>query len=284
MKVALLLFGQARNIENRNVIRSHHKHIIEKYDTDVFCHTYYSEDNLYAINKRTMKNGIIEVNKDILDIIRNEYKPVAFLHEPPIDSPFESKYKFAEKDLDRQKFKTDYDFTIAKLVSQLYTMRKEKEFVHMDDEIDLANQISQMYSVNKVSKIFDEYSKTKSIKYDYVIITRYDFGIIEIPSLHTLDPMYYYIPNNHKWFPDLIHIFPPKFIRSQFVYDNFERMLLKILNEKEPYDYSYNGLKSFWDFHGESLRYNSYALYFSNTLIRAVRMSYFRNQANLSLQ
>ena len=50
MKVALLLYGQPRNIDNMKVIESHKNLIINKYDADVFCHTDYSDAGTYTIN------------------------------------------------------------------------------------------------------------------------------------------------------------------------------------------------------------------------------------------
>ena len=44
MKVALLFFGQPRFLENSLPFESHKDHIINKYDTDVFCHTWWAPD------------------------------------------------------------------------------------------------------------------------------------------------------------------------------------------------------------------------------------------------
>ena len=37
MKVALLLFGQPRNVDNPNSFNSHQKWIFDEYDVDTFC-------------------------------------------------------------------------------------------------------------------------------------------------------------------------------------------------------------------------------------------------------
>ena len=44
MKVALLLFGQPRNIDNPNSFNSHQKWIFDEYDVDTFCHAWWDED------------------------------------------------------------------------------------------------------------------------------------------------------------------------------------------------------------------------------------------------
>ena len=43
MKVALLFYGQPRYVDNEEVYNSYKSNILDKYDTDVFCHTWWSE-------------------------------------------------------------------------------------------------------------------------------------------------------------------------------------------------------------------------------------------------
>ena len=279
MKVALLLYGQARNIENMNVIKSHREHIINKYDTDVFCHTWHSKDNTYSIDKRVNSSGIIKISGNILDIITNEYKPIAFIHEEPLDNPLETSYKYNESDLDIQKFKSDYDLKLARLFTRLYSIKKGTfEFKHVNGEKYISNVFSQMYSINKVSKLFNEYCKSNNSNYDFVIITRYDFILDKFTSLKELDKQFYYIPTHHKYFPDIIHVFNPSYINSLYVYDNLDKILEKFILDSKPYDYSYNGLKSFWDFVPECIRYNCFLLNYSPQMIRTIYAPCTRNK------
>ena len=44
MKVALLLFGQPRNIDNPNSFNSHQKWIFDEYDVDTFCHVWWDKE------------------------------------------------------------------------------------------------------------------------------------------------------------------------------------------------------------------------------------------------
>ena len=82
MKVALLLFGQPRNIENLKVFNSHLQHIVNKYETDVFCHTYF-ESNYDFIPSTWSNINPIKCNENSINIINDNYKPKKI----KVDSP-----------------------------------------------------------------------------------------------------------------------------------------------------------------------------------------------------
>jgi hypothetical protein len=273
MKVALLLYGQPRNIDNMKVINSHKNLIINKYDTDVFCHTYYSENGIYTINPN-LKKEPIKCDRRNLDIINNEYKPhlKVFKYDEPLDKPDNYRFSLDKEKINPNKFNNEYDLKIANLIITLYdkcTIRKSNEFSIMND-LSITNNISQLYSINKVNKIFEEYSNKYDIKYDFIIVTRYDFIIDNLPPLDTLDSNYFYISNDHIFFPDTIYVFHPNFIKSQYTYENLDKILEKFLNDDRKIDYSYNDLKDFWDWSTECIKYNNYLLNYSNTLIKGI--------------
>jgi len=278
MKIALLLYGQPRNIDNMKVIESHKNLIINKYDTDVFCHTYYSDDGIYTMNPY-LKKEPIKCDKKYLDIIINEYKPKAFEYDKPFDSPDNYRFSLNKEKIDSNKFKNEYDLKIANLITRLYyecIIRKSNEFSIMND-LFITNIISQLYSINKVNKMFEKYSNDNKIIYDFIIVTRYDFIIDSLPSLNTLDSSYFYTSDNHKYFPDIIYIFHPNFIKSQYTYDNLDKILENFLDNNMKNDYSYNGLKDFWDWSPECIKYNNYLLNYSNKLINAIPIYTHRN-------
>jgi hypothetical protein len=278
MKIALLLFGQPRNIDNLRVINSHKDNIINKYDTDVFCHAWYSEKCVYDINPdNKIYNGKIESIANAPDIIKEHYTPVSLMVDKPLDN---TKYKHSRVDINREQFESDYEFNLAIKYAELYTNRSNTPIFNNSSyygPLNANNLFSQMYSITKVCKQFDEYSKMNTIKYDFCILTRYDFFIDHLPKLNDLELNKYYIPDNHKYFPDILHIFNPMYIQANFVYDNLDKILDRFLNDKEPYDTSYNNLKSFWDFQPECIRYNSYILHFANINIRTLPIRYNRN-------
>jgi hypothetical protein len=281
MKIALLLYGQPRNINNMKVINSHNNLIINKYDTDVFCHTYYSENGIYTINPN-LKKETIKCDKRNLDIINNAYKPhlKVFKYDEPLDEPDNYRFSLDKEKINPNKFKNEYDLKIANLITTLYykcIIRKSNEFSMVTD-LSLTNNISQLYSINKVNKMFEEYSNKYDIKYDFIIVSRYDFVIDSLPQLDTLDSDYFYIRNDHIFFPDTIYIFNPYFIKSQYTYDYLDKILEKFLNDNREIDYSYNGLKDFWDWSTECIKYNNYLLNYSNKFIKEIQIISHRNE------
>lgn len=79
------------------------------------------------------------------------------------------------------------------------------------NERNYSNLISQLYSIQKISdylylKILQKY------KYDFIILARYDTILENFPDLLNLDQNKFYIPDNHRGFPDMIKIFNPKFL------------------------------------------------------------------------
>ena len=262
------------------VIESHKNMIINKYDTDVFCHTYYSDDGIYTMNPY-LKKEPIKCDKKYLDIIINEYKPFlkVFEYDKPLDSPDNYRFSLNKEKIDSNKFKNKYDLKIANLITNLYDkciIRKSDVFSMITDLL-ITNIISHFYSINRVTKMFEEYSNNNNITYDFIIVTRYDFIIDSLPSLNTLDPSYFYTSDSHKYFPDIIYIFHPNFIKSQYTYDNLDKILEKFLDDNREIDFSYNDLKDFWDWSPECIKYNNYLLNYSNKLIKAISVRTHRN-------
>jgi hypothetical protein len=75
MKVALCISGQPRLVKTGFL--AHQKFILNKYDTDVFIHTWYDE-NTDVINEC---GGVYEVNENIIKEITDLYKPVKYIIE-----------------------------------------------------------------------------------------------------------------------------------------------------------------------------------------------------------
>lgn len=241
MKVALLLFGQPRHIENLKVFDSHLKHIINKYDTDVFCHTYFDPDHEFIAS--TWSNlKPIKCNSNSINMINDNYKPKKI----KVDSP-----------------KT---FNISKEMSN---SPRFKRFDYIND-LNTSNIISQLYSINSVSELFETYCNDTKTEYDFVIVARYDIIILEFPSLFDLDSKFFYSMNHHPRFPDIFFIFHPKFIKSQYTFKNLASILDNMVANKTPDHY-------FWDFSPECMKFNNFMLYYSPELIKGVYIKELRN-------
>ena len=82
MKVALLLFGQPRNIDNPNSFNSHQKWIFDEYDVDTFCHAWWDKDvSEYDVSDWVGEQCITSGNP--IEIIESLYKPKSIKVEAP---------------------------------------------------------------------------------------------------------------------------------------------------------------------------------------------------------
>jgi hypothetical protein len=241
MKVALLLFGQPRYIENLKVFNSHLEHIISKYETDVFCHTYFDPDHEF-IPSCWSQIKPIKCNPNSIHIIEDNYKP--------------------------KKIKVDAPKTFN-ISNEIVNSSRFKKFNFMN-ELNTSNLLSQLYSINCVSELFETYCNDTNTEYDFVIVARYDSIILEFPSLFDLDSNFFYSMNHHPRFPDIFFIFHPKFIQSQHTFKNVDLILDNIVSNKTPDNY-------FWDFSGECMKFNNFMLYFSPDLIKSVYIKELRN-------
>ena len=192
MKVALLLYGQPRGVDKEDVWRSHKKFIMDKYDTDVYCHMWYDATcKIFDMSSHaTNTNSSVVPQSD--SIILERYKPIQHLFEPPrvFDaSPYIQAFN-------------EGGYTCS---------------------ANFPNYISQLYSVEQVATL----CKRSDIKYDMIIVARYDIVIDSFPDLDELNPKFFYCMNNHPRFPDLFFIFSNMYLDSQFVYSGLKGRIKK---------------------------------------------------------
>jgi hypothetical protein len=237
MKIALLLFGQPRNIENNLVYESYKKWILSKYDTDIFSHVWYSPNAVFKPSSWSKLNDI-KCNISTLNILKNTYNPICLEDEPPKEFSLKEKYKLSSK------------FT---------------KFPYFNDQ-NANNIISQLYSIERVCEIFKKYCN-EAVKYDFIILGRYDLIIEDFPDISKLDKKYFYTMNNHPRFPDLFFIFNPSFLTTQQTYSNIDEICDKLIRSDED----------FWEFSGECLKFNNFIKYNDRNLIRSVFIRERRN-------
>ena len=181
MKVALLLFGQPRYIEDNQSMSSYEKHIISKYDTDVFGHMWFEEGIKYQISSWTYNAGLSDCTSvgRSDEIFRQRMNPKSLLVESPID--------FNLKD-------------------QIGSIRARFGDVQVGD---VRNIYSQLNSIQKVIRLFSEFSRDS--EYDFIVLSRYDLIINNFPDLKNLDTNLLHLSNHHD-FADLIMVFGRRFI------------------------------------------------------------------------
>jgi hypothetical protein len=244
MKVALCLFGQPRNIENLKVIESHKKWIMSKYDTDVFCHTWYSRDYDFKRSEWTEKTlSSIKCPENAIELISSNYNPKLLKHDAPMTFELDSSITNCEK------------------------FSKHEWFIKNMPN----NYSSQSFSIEEVTKLVETHIRNTATRYDFIISARYDIIIDEFPDLNTLDKKYFYIMNHHPRFPDIFAIFPPRFLNSQHYFEARIGVLKKMRDNDLPLDI-------YWEPSCECIKYNSFLLFHDKSDIRGVYIREHRNE------
>jgi hypothetical protein len=234
MRIALLLYGEARRIETGEVCESHKKFIP---GADVFCHTWFSKGcDFKPTNHGTKNLPTLHSNDNTIDLINSHYDPLVLEYEPHIT------FKISDK-------------------------LKNCKYLENDDlvrnELWASNQVSQLCSISRVGHLFENYCKNKDVTYDFIVLARYDLVILDFPRIETLSRDFLYLSNAHEHFPDLFFIFSPKFIKSLYTFDNLEIIDNSITEETIPQE-------RVWGYWNECLKYNNFLLHYDKSFITSV--------------
>jgi len=143
MKIAVQFFGHLRDFEN--CYKNFKKNILDRYDSDVFIHTWDMKDhNTKSWNSRNLKQK--QVDSLLINKIKNLYNPKKLIVEKqkPIDS-----------------------VTIPYL---------------LNDKISFSTETMEymFYSMNISNQMRKKYSLDNEIFYDYILVLRPDIDIISI--------------------------------------------------------------------------------------------------------
>ena len=151
MVIAVCLFGQPRNYSEgcKNI-----KKFVENHDVDFYYHTwilnsnnsYYRHSEYRNINAEELKG-----EKDIITQLNLLYNPKAYVFE-------ESKLSF------------DIETTDEFINSIAYSNTTDN-----NKGFRLSNTLSQLYSRQQVRNLLYDIIQSEKIKYDFVIISRFDF-------------------------------------------------------------------------------------------------------------
>lgn len=161
------MFGQPRVINNPHTAQSHKKWIIEKYNTDVFTHSWISGEEIPFTYSDWVKNTYNDFeDKNTANIILDKYKPKQFKFEQP--------RLFMLDEVSRDKVKN----------LKYYSLNNEN------------NILSHLYSLSASINLIKE-------TYDWIIISRYDNYIKYMPNLTELESNKLYITADYgDHFPD----------------------------------------------------------------------------------
>lgn len=188
MKIALCLYGQPRNyIKGYETIKTH---ILDKYDTDIFFHSWETDTKYDVSPWRIVDNAKID-----LDGVIKLYKPKSFLVE---------------------KSMTFYPSLGVGYNKTPYVKNS-------------SNILSQYYSRTMVRNIFLSYCQNNSVSYDVVIATRFDINICKFPPELNPEKILFCIshPTRPLIFNDNIIISNANnFIKLFNIYPNINRYIL----------------------------------------------------------
>lgn len=204
MKIALCLFGQPRYITNNKIFEHHQKAIYSQGDVDVFAHCWFDKNlNVFDQSDWSYSENLI-VDKNTIEIIEEKYKPKKKIFEQQKDFTPNSNVKSVVDNLPDQRFNNDKN---------------------------IFNIFSQLYSIQKSIELFQEYCKENSEKYDFLVLTRYDVMLWSFPVLEKMAKNKYYIGGydnvggSYPGFNDYIHILDPVLSDACKCFDHIENVL-----------------------------------------------------------
>lgn len=233
MRVACLYYGQPRFTENPYCYESHKKFIFDRYETDIYAHLWWDEDDEKQWDRSHVSSDwefstwlqMENCPKDRYDLNRfiEKWKPHHLITEKPKEFSNDEMYSLVAQKFDGERF--------------------HKKNFH--------NQLSQLYSIEQVGKLLEKVGYT----YDFIITIRTDINIWDYPDLHELHSNKFYLSSHSPHFPDLGFI--------------FGRRYKKFLN---AYTHTMNGLVNLdecWAPVAEAFKYSCYNRYYSqNDLVR----------------
>lgn len=203
MKVAYCLYGQPRNlVEGYKIISK----FVEKYNVDFYYHTWSlpNENEKYTHSHyRNINDEELQYDKNIINNINSLYNPKSYIAE------------------ESRNFNGDEYPDFINSVIYLNTEHKNK--------VNISNAFSQYYSKQKVRDLLYNEITNKNIKYDFVIISRFDMlNEINI-DLNNLDEKKVYVSNisiPRYFFPDAILISNVEnFLNIFNVYNNLNNII-----------------------------------------------------------
>jgi len=176
MRVAVIFFGQPRNLRNPLSPWSH-KRWLHGIDVDYFGHCWFSKElnTKYRVGDNVVSYTI---NSESIEILRKKYPRIILNIENP------------------------KEFTLDEIARI-----EDLNLKHLDEETLRLLPIfySQFYSIDQALKLLDE--KTRKTSYDLIILSRYDNFIAHLPNPRKVNSRKLNIKRKMKadsGFPDLI--------------------------------------------------------------------------------
>lgn len=194
MKVALLLFGQPRFIESGEVYKNH-VDLLGKYDTYTFCH-YWKAPHGYDCSSWSKILSECREVANVKNVIESMYHPLEICGE-------QSK-----------------TFTFKPQIKEYLDSRFTGTTEHWNEK-NYSNVMSQLFSIQAVSRLFEKHCKDTGNEYEWIVLARYDTLLSNLPDLNKENQEKFYLCNHHDQFPDMIFVYGKKFLEwsSNLYYD-----------------------------------------------------------------
>lgn len=195
MNVCLMLHGQPRFLDNPYTFATHKREILDRYPTDVYCHTWFCED---AEVEASSWSGIssLKIDSDSINKIKQQYQPKLIQYDPP------------------QQFHLNEE-----LLENL--LKRFSQYPHWNKK-NISNSLSSLCSIERV---VDLSMSGDLSNYDFFILSRYDNLIYRLPDLNSLSVDKFYISDHHDMFPDLFFIFGKKFLEEFKIFSKHESLI-----------------------------------------------------------
>ena len=164
MKIALCISGQPRNVHRgiENILQN------MNFDLDVFCHSWWDKDSSKQTFKKTLWDGRED---EVSELVKNDW--MSELYEKlDVKKLFIEKQKhfIIPEEFEKRKLKFTNTFSVY----------------------------SSLYSVFKCNELKKEYEIENNFIYDFVIRTRFDFGLSEMININNFKKDIIYAPNDNS--------------------------------------------------------------------------------------
>jgi hypothetical protein len=200
MKIAVIIFGQPRFVNNPYCFSSQRDFIFAQGETDVFAHLWTPKDDSYVSSSWSGMTTCPASTQD-LEVFFEKWNPVVMEQESP------------------KEFRNP----------ELFTKIKEKfPDPHWNEE-DFNKAISHLYSLEKGIEV---YEKGRTKEYDWVIFLRTDVCVWQFPDLSNLpqDKFYYSSIFHSEHFADICYVTDPKYVSGLKAYSYLTDPSYEIVN------------------------------------------------------
>lgn len=202
MRIAVIFFGQPRNLQNPLSSWSH-KWWLRGNEVDYYGHCWFSKEpsTEYTVGENVLSSRI---EPQAIEILRKKYPNIILkIEEPKI-------------------------FRLSDYLPENTEQLKKNLRMFGENELKLLPvYISQFYSIHQSLKLFDSYVNKK--KYDFIVISRYDNFISYIPKPNRIVPDKLNLKKRtNSGFPDLLFIGSRELINAIDVYPELKNLLGKV--------------------------------------------------------